>query len=69
VQLWVWRTCPSIGTGRNEARRLARRRYAPETLKTRNEREKTFLTEDAKNLIAADGMDVIVEATGVPAWA
>jgi predicted homoserine dehydrogenase-like protein len=27
---------------------------------------KTFLTEDAKKLIAADGMDVIVEATGVP---
>jgi len=26
---------------------------------------KTFLTEDAKKLIAADGMDVIVEATGV----
>lgn len=27
---------------------------------------KTFLTEDAKKLIAADGIDVIVEATGVP---
>lgn len=27
---------------------------------------KTFLTEDAGKLIAADGMDVIVEATGVP---
>jgi predicted homoserine dehydrogenase-like protein len=27
---------------------------------------KTFLTEDAKGLIAADGMDVVVEATGVP---
>lgn len=27
---------------------------------------KTFLTEDAKKLIAAEGMDVIVEATGVP---
>jgi predicted homoserine dehydrogenase-like protein len=27
---------------------------------------KTFLTEDTKKLIAADGMDVIVEATGVP---
>ncbi len=26
----------------------------------------TFLTEDAKKLIAADGIDVIVEATGVP---
>jgi len=27
---------------------------------------RTFLTEDAKKLIVADGMDVIVEATGVP---
>jgi predicted homoserine dehydrogenase-like protein len=27
---------------------------------------KTFLTEDAEKLIAADGLDVIVEATGVP---
>lgn len=27
---------------------------------------KTFLTDDARKLITADGMDVIVEATGVP---
>jgi len=27
---------------------------------------KTFLTDDAKKLIAADGLDVVVEATGVP---
>jgi predicted homoserine dehydrogenase-like protein len=41
-------------------------RYAARDFEDARRTGKTFLTEDAEKLIAADGMDVIVEATGVP---
>lgn len=41
-------------------------RYAATDYNDATRTGKTFLTEDAEKLIAADGLDVIVEATGVP---
>ena len=41
-------------------------RYAARDFDDARRTGKTLLTEDAGQLIAADGMDVIVEATGVP---
>ena len=41
-------------------------RYTAKDHNDAKDTEKTFITEDVDKLIAADGMDVIVEATGVP---
>ncbi len=41
--------------------------YAAASFEEARNRGSTFLTEDAEALIAADGMEVVVDATGVPA--
>ena len=46
--------------------RLARREFAAASLGDAHEARATFVTADADALIADPGIEVIVEATGVP---
>ena len=59
----------SVDRARAAMRRAgwAEERYTAKDFAEAMRTGKTFLTEDAKKLISADGMDVIVEATGVQA--
>jgi predicted homoserine dehydrogenase-like protein len=58
-----------VGRARQAAARVG---WSPERIETKSFADalrsgKTFLTDDAEALIAADGIDVVVEATGNPA--
>ncbi len=41
-------------------------RYRARSFATARDRGTTFVTDDAEALIAADGLDVVIEATGIP---